>query len=393
MNPGAAASPEPAGDASSGAAATAAAAPDLALDDAPCGLFVLDDRGRVLAVNRTLAAALDYAPHELAGQALDFVLPLAGRVFLQTHVLPLLRVEGRVDELFLALRTRAGAELPCLLNGVRVGAGAAARYRCATFTIRRRGEYEQQLLWARRQAEQSLRLTEELLSLARQRQAELEGFASRTRALAQRVEELRDAEQANVARSLHEGIAQELAALRWGIDALRGAVSGTDDARQLASLADLAQRSLAQVRSLSYEVRPPALDHAGLGAALAKLAQDVAERSGLAVEALPAGPLPKLAPRPALVLYRFAQEALGNALDHSGATAITVECGVRGDEVYVRVHDDGRGLAPEMLERTSGLGLLGASERLRALGGRLDIVPSPRGADVVGWLPVASAAT
>jgi diguanylate cyclase (GGDEF)-like protein/PAS domain S-box-containing protein len=120
----------------------------LALDQLPCGVLVFCDNSRVLSANKVLLDLLGYRREEVEGQLLDALLPLGTRVFFQTHLLPLLRLQGTVEEIHVSLQAKAGEVVPVLLNGSRNPAvdGTAVSYTCALFRIERRHAYEDELL-------------------------------------------------------------------------------------------------------------------------------------------------------------------------------------------------------------------------------------------------------
>ncbi|HWG84854.1 MAG TPA: PAS domain-containing protein, partial [Deinococcales bacterium] len=89
---------------------------DDLLDTAPCGFLRLRDDGTIEAVNRTLTAWLGSDPAAVAGRHVDSILPVASRIFFQTHVFPLLKLQGRVEEIYFSLRSASGAGVPVLLN-------------------------------------------------------------------------------------------------------------------------------------------------------------------------------------------------------------------------------------------------------------------------------------
>ena len=126
------------------------------LHGAPCGLFAFDDAGTLVALNDTLLGVLGATREQAQGQPVGSVLTLASRLFFETHVLPLLRMVGRVEELSLTLRTRAGEPVPMLLNAVRQEHARGATYHCAVMSVRERGKYEDELLKARRAAQEAL---------------------------------------------------------------------------------------------------------------------------------------------------------------------------------------------------------------------------------------------
>ena len=98
---------------------------DQRLDLAPCGYVSFADDGELLEVNTTLATMLGYvARADLVGAHIQTILPPGGRIFYQTHIFPLLRLHGMVEEIYVPLRKRNGGDLPVLMNAVRRNEGA-----------------------------------------------------------------------------------------------------------------------------------------------------------------------------------------------------------------------------------------------------------------------------
>ncbi len=147
---------------------------DLLLDTLPCGVLSLDDDMRVVLTNETLRALLGYDVGELEGRPLSALLTVAGRMFLQTHLLPMLRVQGRADELFLPLRRKDGTDVGALANLVRHARGGATVVDCALFEARERRKYEDELLRARRSADAANALLHEANAQLQEQAVELE---------------------------------------------------------------------------------------------------------------------------------------------------------------------------------------------------------------------------
>lgn len=138
---------------------------DSALDGAPCGFVSFDDSGTMLAVNHTLAAMLGYSRVELEGWHLQKLLPAGGRIFYNTHVFPLLKMHGLVEEVYIALRTKDGADVPVLMNAVRRERDGRFVSDCVFVRMLQRHAYEDQLLQARRLAEQAADAKTKFLSM------------------------------------------------------------------------------------------------------------------------------------------------------------------------------------------------------------------------------------
>ena len=123
------------------------------LDRLPCGVVSFDDRGTVVAANATLATMLGYGRDELDGQQVETLLTVAGRIFLQTHLFPLVRLHGRAEEMFVLFRRKDGSDVGTLLNAVRHERDGGAVTDCAIMEVRERRKFEDALVRARQAAE------------------------------------------------------------------------------------------------------------------------------------------------------------------------------------------------------------------------------------------------
>lgn len=136
---------------------------DDLLDTAPCGFLSFADDGIVLRANATLRGLLGIDP--LQGQHVDALLAPGARIFYQTHVFPLLKLEAKVDEIYLSLRTHAGADLPVLLNAVRRERDGRPVNDAIVVPMRRRNQFESELLQAKHAAEEASRARARFLSI------------------------------------------------------------------------------------------------------------------------------------------------------------------------------------------------------------------------------------
>lgn len=124
------------------------------LFEAPCSLSF--DDGRVIRdVNEAGAQLLGRPRAELVGQALSVVLPLASRIFFDTHLLPVLALKGQTDAMFLSLLGAGGRPISVLLTARRDVRGGSARTECGFLAVRRRDLLERELAWAKREIEQA----------------------------------------------------------------------------------------------------------------------------------------------------------------------------------------------------------------------------------------------
>ncbi|MEP6991297.1 MAG: ATP-binding protein [bacterium] len=131
----------------------ALATADALLEDAPCGFVVFADDGTVRHANATLLSMLGRAREAVVGRHFDSVLTVGSRIFYQTHLFPLLRLHGRADEIFLALRAADGEEVGALLNAVRRERDGVWATECVLMHVRERPKFEDALLRAKKEAE------------------------------------------------------------------------------------------------------------------------------------------------------------------------------------------------------------------------------------------------
>jgi PAS domain S-box-containing protein len=125
------------------------------LDHAPCGFVSFADDGTITAANATLAEMLGYARGELEGRRIDAILTAGSRIFYQTHFFPLVRLHGRAEEVFLLLRAKDGGEVGVLANVARRERGGAFANDCVLVRVVERRKFEDELLRARRAAEEA----------------------------------------------------------------------------------------------------------------------------------------------------------------------------------------------------------------------------------------------
>jgi PAS domain S-box-containing protein len=128
---------------------------DERLDTAPCGLLSFTDSGIIASINLTLLDMLGYEREELVGTHVEQILTVGSRIFYQTHWFPLLRLHGRAEEIFLMLRAKSGEEVGVLVNARRWERGEGVEYDCVLIRVRERQKYEDELIRARRTAEQA----------------------------------------------------------------------------------------------------------------------------------------------------------------------------------------------------------------------------------------------
>lgn len=211
---------------------------------------------------------------------------------------------------------------------------------------------------------------------------------ARARQLASQVISVGDDERARIARELHDSTAQSLSALEMMLTAAIYEPTKGATLDRLQTMHDITKQALSEVRTLSHNVHPRVLDDLGLVAALEHLARRTREQAGLRVWVTTDAETP--VPRStASVLYRVAQEAVGNTARHAGATELFLALRANEEDVILEVRDDGRGFDVATAESSMrGLGLFSMRERLGLVDGTLTITSSPRGTTLRAAVPM-----
>lgn len=188
-------------------------------------------------------------------------------------------------------------------------------------------------------------------------------------------------ERNRLARELHDTLAHTLSGLAVQLEAVL-ALWQSDPDRSHALLErslDATRRGLAETRGAIQSLRAGPLEDLGLGLAVRDLAEAAAGRAGFALKLDVPADLGRLAPRVEQCVFRVAQEALENAVCHSGARQVTVQLGRAASELTLTIVDDGCGfsLNPRGESGEAHFGLSGMRERAELAGGRLEVTSAP----------------
>jgi signal transduction histidine kinase len=247
----------------------------------------------------------------------------------------------------------------------------------------------------RRQNDGLLKAQTELESKVEERTADLDAVNRNLRELSARLMQLQDDERRRIARELHDSVGQTLAALAMNLSLVRG------DVERLSLIAATLTDSEGLVRSMSTEVRtishllhPPLLDEAGLVSAIRWYTDGFAQRSKIKVDLDLPDDMKRLPSEMETAIFRIVQECLTNIHRHSESSVAKIQVRQRQDHVLVEIQDRGKGIPLEKQEEmalsgTPGVGIRGMRERLRQLGGTLEISSNSHGTLVSVRLPVA----
>jgi len=207
---------------------------------------------------------------------------------------------------------------------------------------------------------------------------------------------VQDEERRRVARELHDRTAQHLAGLMMNMNYLSRMLRKAKP-KILAKLAEsrsLADDAIREIRTISYLLHPPLLEEAGLAPAMRWFIEGFGNRSGLTIRASIPARLPRLSQKVELALFRIAQEALANVHRHSGSKSARIRIVATPAKIILEVIDKGRGLPTEAqkseggISKVEGVGLASMRERIRQVGGSLEIVSGRRGTTVRAIAPL-----
>jgi signal transduction histidine kinase len=208
------------------------------------------------------------------------------------------------------------------------------------------------------------------------------------RSLSTQLMHAQEEERKTLSRELHDEVGQMLTGLRMELGSLDRLRDQPDQFQEHSAEAKaIAEQTLRAVRDLAVGLRPSVLD-LGLAPALQWQARHFTKRTGIRVNLQLEGSFEDVPEEQRTCIYRVVQETLTNSARHSGAKTIEVQVRDSTDGLDVRVQDDGRGFQPATA-RHRGLGLLGMEERVRELGGKLQIESQPGGGTLISvHLPV-----
>lgn len=214
--------------------------------------------------------------------------------------------------------------------------------------------------------------------------------------LSSRLLQLQDEERRRIARDLHDGLAQHLMAANLNLAQLNKAPApaGAKRSRLLADTREIVADCARQIRSLSYLLHPPALDELGLASAIEEYVEGFGRRTGIRMNS----DLPyrggRLSQEIETALFRIVQESLGNVQKHSGTETASIRLANGHDCVTLEISDRGKGIPGKDLRTYAsaahklGVGILGMRERMRQLGGWLEISSNNQGTTVRAVLPL-----
>ncbi|MCX6132793.1 MAG: PAS domain S-box protein [Ignavibacteriales bacterium] len=213
------------------------------------------------------------------------------------------------------------------------------------------------------------------------------------RELSRRILEAQESERKRVAFELHDSVNQMLSSVRYRLksaeETSRGKIRNGWDGAQESRV--LVEKTIQEIRRISRNLRPSALDDLGLAAAVRTLSDEFVKRTGIPLQVDSSKLTRRLPPNVELALFRVVQEALNNIEKHSQAKSVNIRLALGNSAALAVIIDDGKGFNPVTLNRQKqrGLGLISMKERASLLGGSMTIdSASGKGTKVEARIPL-----
>lgn len=318
------------------------------------GILVVDEDRRIELANPSLHAMFGYEDGELAGRGFECLIPERFRSRHQDyHRAFFERPMSRIMPSSLGIRGRRkdGSEFP-----IRISLGYCEGPECAAVVAMIADQTE-----------------------AERQRLELQDSHDRVRRLAANLLVAETNEDRRIARDLHDGLVQDLAALsiEVGLLARRAPESRDELLAELRRIEAEAKAIATNARDWSHSLHPAAVENLGLRRSVQSLCASIGRQYDVPVRFAARGDPPELPLQTAMAVYRIAQEAIRNAIRHSGAQRVDVRIGSSSDAVELEVEDAGLGFDVRAQRRGEGLGMTTMQERARLIGGALEVLTKP----------------
>ena len=208
-----------------------------------------------------------------------------------------------------------------------------------------------------------------------------------------------DEERRRIGRDLHDSLGQYLAVLKMKLESVASVVGKKEQlAEDVHHCVRLTEDSIKEVRTVSYLLYPPMLEEMGLKSAIPWYLDGFSSRSGIKTSFSAAADFDRLPRDRELALFRVLQESLTNVHRHSGSQTAEVRLLTKDGMGVLEIEDKGKGVPVHLLEQAGrdwmgalGVGVRGMNERMRQLGGTLELISSQQGTTVRAQMPVAAA--
>jgi PAS domain S-box-containing protein len=354
--------------------------------------------GTITSWNKGAERIFGYSEEEAIGQHITLIIPQQYRDE-EKSILERLRRGERVDH-FETVRLRKDGtttDISVTISPVKDVAGRVIGASKVGRDISERKQTEAKLKELHDHLE--VRVSERTAEL-QEKNRELLKQTEVVRDLSGRLLQSQDEERRRIARELHDSAGQLLAAINMNISkvAREKEKLSTRAGRSVEEAADLVQQALVEIRTMSHLLHPPLLDEVGLESALRGFIEGFAQRSKIDVNLVVTAGFERLSPDQEITIFRVVQECLTNVHRHSGSSKAEVRLARRHGCIYLEVSDEGKGIPLDKRfdlnsPATLGVGFRGMRERIRQLGGTLQVHSNGNGTNVEATLPIEQART
>ncbi|MCU1297195.1 MAG: sensor signal transduction histidine kinase [Acidobacteriaceae bacterium] len=355
-------------------------------------IFMLDAEGKVSSWNKGAQRIKGYKASEIIGSHFSRFYPeedlLAGK---PQRELEVASKEGRFEDEGWRVR-RDGTKFwaNVIISAIRDNGYKLIGFSKVTRDITERMQAQEELRQANKELKNEVagrKKAEQKLAVSEKSLRQLSLYLLRTQ----------DEERKRIGRDLHDSLGQFLAVLKMNLDslALLPEMKESNAGQQLARCITLSEDSIKEMRTISYLLYPPMLEEMGLKSAIPWYLDGFAARSGIKTTFEVSSNFVRLRRDLELALFRVLQESLTNVHRHSGSETAEIRLTMNDETVTLEVQDNGKGIEPDILEKAGvdwvgavGVGLRGMNERMRQLGGRVEVLPSDKGTTIKAIAPV-----
>jgi PAS domain S-box-containing protein len=320
--------------------------------------YMISPGGIILDVNPATCEALGYTKEELIGKAVSIIYAPESHPKMR-DLLEKWKKTGRLESEEIVVLTRDGERRVVLVNAGSVVDAEGNLLHSTSVHVD---------ITERKRAEEALSTVN------------------------QRLIEAQEEERTRIARELHDDISQRIALQALNLESLKEALpaSATELERGIGDVQDQISDIASDIQGLSHRLHSSKLDYLGLEVAAAGFCKEVSERQGVEIDFNCENVPKRLSQEISLCLFRVMQEALQNAIKHSGSRHFDVSLRGGLNEIQLTVLDSGIGFDPEDATRGSGLGLTSIRERLKLVNGKLFIdSQSQRGTTILARVPLS----
>jgi PAS domain S-box-containing protein len=321
-------------------------------DFSPDGYVVTDPRGTIRAANIMAARLFNVGLEHLIGKPIVLFLGNAAVRNVREHsTATVLKNRAEIRTWESQVRPRSGEPFDAMIRS--------------------------SVIYDARGKEVGLRMLIRDVSEAKRREAELSASQEQLRALAARLQEIREEEQNHLARELHDEFGAALTTLKLDLVWLKKRLPESSPELQdrIAAMAKLIDLTTEGIRQTAAMLRPRLLDDFGLVAAMEWQVQEFQKRSGIGCDLTTEEV--DLPVECATSVFRILQECLTNVARHAEASSVEIRLQKSAGDVVLCVHDDGKGFPLQSQHHATSLGLVGMRERAYALGGTFEMNSAP----------------